>query len=122
MDDGRWNSMPCLAAFAALARSKVTALIQGSDPLFTDRRKHIVALTISHRIPTMFFERELVIEGGLMTYAASFTDSVPAGRGLCREHPKGGQACRTSSSAADQVQSGLGLVHRKCPLSGVKRT
>ena len=67
--------MPCLAAFAALARSKVTALIQGSDPLFTDRRKHIVALTISHRIPTMFFERKSVIEGGLMTYAASFTDS-----------------------------------------------
>jgi len=67
--------MPCLAAFAALARSKVTALIQGSDPLFTDRRKYIVALTISHRIPAMFFERESVIEGGLMTYAASFTDS-----------------------------------------------
>ena len=38
-----------------------------------------VALTISHRIPTMFFERELVIEGGLMTYAASFTNRPQVG-------------------------------------------
>jgi putative ABC transport system substrate-binding protein len=63
------------AAFATLAQSGVTALIEGSDPLFIDRRKHIVALTISHKIPTMFFERDSVVDGGLITYAASFSDS-----------------------------------------------
>jgi hypothetical protein len=43
--------------------------LQGSDPLFSDRRKHIVALTIRHKIPTMFFERESVIDGGLNCFS-----------------------------------------------------
>jgi putative ABC transport system substrate-binding protein len=63
------------AAFAAIAQSGAAVLIEGSDPLFTDRRKYIVALTISHKIPTMFFERDSVVDGGLMTYSANFADS-----------------------------------------------
>ena len=50
-------------------------LIEGSDPLFIDRRKHIVALTISNKIPTIFLERDFVVDGGLMTYSASIADS-----------------------------------------------
>jgi putative ABC transport system substrate-binding protein len=63
------------AAFAAIRQSGAAVLIEGSDPLFNDRRKHIVALTISHKIPTMFFERDSVVDGGLMTYSASFAES-----------------------------------------------
>jgi putative ABC transport system substrate-binding protein len=63
------------AAFAAIAQSGAAVLIEGNDPLFIDQRKHIVALTLQHRIPTVFFERESVVAGGLMSYAASFTDS-----------------------------------------------
>lgn len=62
-------------AFAALAQSGIAALVEGSDPLFIDDRKHIVALTIRYKIPTIFFERDSVVAGGLMTYAASFSDS-----------------------------------------------
>ena len=46
-------------AFATVIQAGADALIIGSDNLFIDRRKHIVALTIRHAIPTMFFEREL---------------------------------------------------------------
>jgi putative ABC transport system substrate-binding protein len=63
------------AAFAAIAQAGVTALVEGNDTLFLDRRKQIVALTISHRIPTIFFERESVADGGLMSYDASLADS-----------------------------------------------
>jgi putative ABC transport system substrate-binding protein len=63
------------AAFATLARERVDALMEGSDPLFIDQRKHIIALTISNKIPTMFFEYDSVADGGLMTYAANFADS-----------------------------------------------
>jgi putative ABC transport system substrate-binding protein len=63
------------AAFAAIAQAGASALIEGSDPLFIDQRKEIVARTISHKIPTMFFERDSVVDGGLMTYSASFADS-----------------------------------------------
>ncbi len=63
------------AAFAAIAQSGAAVLIEGSDPLFIDRRKHIVALTISNKIPTIFFERDSVLDGGLMTYSASIANS-----------------------------------------------
>ena len=57
-------------AFATVIQAGADALIIGSDNLFIDRRKHIVALTIRHAIPTMFFERDSVVDGGLMTYSA----------------------------------------------------
>src|SRR5581483_3864927 len=67
-------------------------LIQGSDPLFIAQRPRIVELTTSHKIPTMFFERDSVLAGGLMTYAANFVDSfrqvgVYVGRILKGEKP-----------------------------------
>jgi putative ABC transport system substrate-binding protein len=63
------------SAFAAIAQSGAAALIQGNDPIFIDRRKHIVALTINYKIPTIFFERESVVDGGLMCYSANFVES-----------------------------------------------
>ena len=61
--------------FAAMTQAGIAVLVEGNDTLFLDRRKQIVALTISHRIPTIFFERELVTDGGLMSYDASLADS-----------------------------------------------
>ena len=79
-------------AFAAAAQNKVDALIIGSDNLFIDRRKHIVALTIRHAIPTIFFERDSVVDGGLMSYSAGLANSfrqvgVYVGRILKGEKP-----------------------------------
>ena len=62
-------------AFAALSRAGAMALIIGSDNLFIDRRKHIVALTLKHSLPTIFFERDSVVDGGLMSYSASLAGS-----------------------------------------------
>jgi putative ABC transport system substrate-binding protein len=62
-------------AFAAIANARADALIIGSDNLFIGRRKQIVALTMRYRIPTMFFERDSVVDGGLMTYSAGLADS-----------------------------------------------
>jgi putative ABC transport system substrate-binding protein len=79
-------------ALAAVAQSGAAALIVGNDALFIDRRKDIVALTIRHRLPTMFFERESVVDGGLISYSASLADSfrqvgVYVGRILKGEKP-----------------------------------
>jgi putative ABC transport system substrate-binding protein len=63
------------AAFAAVAQSGAAALVQGNDPTFIDRRKHIIALTLGYKIPMIFFERDSVVDGGLMSYSANFTDS-----------------------------------------------
>jgi len=62
-------------AFATFAKSGTDAIIEASDPLFIDRRKQIVARAIGSKIPMIFFERDSVVDGGLMTYAADFADS-----------------------------------------------
>ena len=79
-------------AFAAITQAGTDVLLEGNDTLFLDRRKEIVALTINHKIPTIFFERESVVEGGLMSYDADLADSfrqvgVYVGRILKGERP-----------------------------------
>jgi putative tryptophan/tyrosine transport system substrate-binding protein len=63
------------AAFATVKESGAGALIVAVDPLFAYRREKIVALGLQNVIPGSFAERESVIAGGLMSYAASFSDS-----------------------------------------------
>src|SRR5262249_29927276 len=38
------------------------------------RREQLVALAARHKIPTMYFGREFVLAGGLMSYAANLAD------------------------------------------------
>ncbi len=49
------------------------ALVVGTDALFTIRREQLVALTSRHAVPTIFWRREFVEEGGLISYASSVT-------------------------------------------------
>jgi len=63
------------AAFAALARRGVGALIVGSSELFTRVREQLAALTAQHAIPTIYQYREYVAAGGLISYGASLTNS-----------------------------------------------
>jgi putative ABC transport system substrate-binding protein len=73
---GSANSDAALdAAFAAMSRAGAAAVIEGSDALFIGQRKHIIALAESYKLPTIFFERDSVVDGGLMSYSASFSDS-----------------------------------------------
>jgi putative ABC transport system substrate-binding protein len=56
------------AAFATLVRHKVGALIINTDPLLLGQREQIVQLAAGHKIPTLYFLREFVDAGGLMSY------------------------------------------------------
>jgi putative ABC transport system substrate-binding protein len=61
--------------FTAYAQSGASALVIANDQLFIARREQIVALALRHAVPTSFAERESAVAGGLMSYAASFSDS-----------------------------------------------
>ena len=79
-------------AFAAAAQHRASALIVATDNLFVGQSERIVALAASHAIPTMYPFSESVVAGGLMSYAANFTDSfrqvgVYVGRILKGEKP-----------------------------------
>ena len=64
-----------VSAFAAIAQSGAGALIAATSPQSIGWRDQIVALAIRHAIPAIFAEREPVVAGGLMSYAASLSDS-----------------------------------------------
>jgi putative ABC transport system substrate-binding protein len=59
------------AAFAALARERVAALIVASHQYFVRDRRRIVELAATHRLPAMYEWREQVAAGGLMAYSTS---------------------------------------------------
>src|SRR6185503_14388183 len=61
--------------FSTIPPSGTSALMIANDQLFTTRREQIVALALRHGVPTSFSERESVVAGGLMSYAASLSDA-----------------------------------------------
>jgi putative ABC transport system substrate-binding protein len=61
-------------AFAAASQQRVPALLVGSDPFFFSRRRDLVGLAAQHRVPTMYFFREFVTAGGLISYGTSLAE------------------------------------------------
>ena len=61
------------AAFATLDQQHAGGLVVGPDAVFDNGRQHLVALAAQHAVPTIYFAREFVAAGGLISYAASAT-------------------------------------------------
>jgi putative tryptophan/tyrosine transport system substrate-binding protein len=62
-------------AFANLMQQRAGALLVSASPTFLTRRDQLVTLSIRHKLPTMFSNREFATAGGLITYGASILDS-----------------------------------------------
>jgi putative ABC transport system substrate-binding protein len=79
-------------AFTTLVQRGADALLAGSGGFMYSHRERIVALAARHRIPAIYILRDYVQAGGLMSYAASITDTyrqagIYAGRILKGEKP-----------------------------------
>ena len=80
------------AAFASLPQQHADALLIPPDAFFTERREQLVELAARYVVPTVYFEREYVVAGGLMSYGVPLRESyrqagIYAGRILSGAKP-----------------------------------
>jgi putative ABC transport system substrate-binding protein len=59
-------------AFATVEQLKLDALVVNPDPVFASSRHQFVELAARYAVPTIYYAREYVDVGGLMSYGASF--------------------------------------------------
>jgi putative tryptophan/tyrosine transport system substrate-binding protein len=63
------------AIFATLVEQRAGSLLVSPNPLFIAKREQIVALAARHRIPTIYYAREYVVAGGLMSYGTNVVEA-----------------------------------------------
>jgi putative tryptophan/tyrosine transport system substrate-binding protein len=61
-------------AFASLAQKQIEAIFVAPSVLFTNRRVQFATLATRYAIPTIYYVRDFVEVGGLMSYGASWID------------------------------------------------
>ena len=61
-------------AFQTANQKQVKAIITTATREFFAERKRIVELATKHRLPAIYFQKEFVDEGGLMSYGTDFAD------------------------------------------------
>ena len=62
-------------ALNTVADHQTDALLVGADPYFGNNVDRILALVARHQIPTVYYRREFVDAGGLMSYGTSPSDA-----------------------------------------------
>ena len=63
------------AAFDEIGRRNIDALLVGSDPTFDSRRERLVMLSARRRLPTLYFQRDFALAGGLASYGTDLDEA-----------------------------------------------
>ena len=61
--------------FVTFIQRRVDALIIGNDTFLSSRKEQIFTRAAQHAIPTIYYEREFAVAGGLLSYGTDFADS-----------------------------------------------
>lgn len=59
------------SAFSAMPRQRIEALIIANDPFLLGHRTSLVQGAMAKRVPTLYFSRDFVEAGGLMSYGSN---------------------------------------------------
>ena len=62
------------SAFETAKQKQVNGILTTANRSFFSERKRIVDLAGKHKLPAIFFQREFVDEGGLMSYGVDYVD------------------------------------------------
>jgi putative ABC transport system substrate-binding protein len=68
------NSEEIESAFARGRQKGIGALLVGDDPMFDVENHRLVAAASRYKIPTMYYVRDFVVAGGLLSYGPSFDE------------------------------------------------
>ena len=91
------------SAFKTAKQKQVGAIMTTSGrPIFAER-KRIVELAGKYRLPAIYFQKEFVDEGGLMSYGADYEDLFRKSAALRRQDPQRNETGRPASTAGDEV-------------------
>ncbi len=63
------------AAFGRMSAAGADAVVIGGSPFLTSQRSTIVKLAAKHKLPTIYDQKDYVIDGGLVSYASSFSEA-----------------------------------------------
>jgi putative ABC transport system substrate-binding protein len=66
-------------AFSTLQQQQIGALVIGNDPFYGAQRDQLVALAARYSVPVIYFQKEFVTVGGLLSYGPSFPDGYRQG-------------------------------------------
>ena len=73
------NDTELKADLAAIAQQRASALLVAADPYLDTRRHQLVAFATENKLPAIYQFREFAVDGGLMSYGPSITDSYRQG-------------------------------------------
>jgi putative ABC transport system substrate-binding protein len=62
------------SAFQTAKQKQVGAIMTTSNPRFSAERKRIVELAVRYRLPAIYYQKQFVDEGGLMSYGVDYAD------------------------------------------------
>jgi len=73
-NDGELN-----AGLAAVLQQRARALLVAADPYLDTRRQQLITFAAQNKLPAIYQFREFAVDGGLMSYGPSITDSYRQG-------------------------------------------
>lgn len=64
------------ALFASMSAQRIGAVVVSADSLFWGHREQLIRLGAQYSLPVMYFAREFVADGGLVSYASDYADGI----------------------------------------------
>jgi putative ABC transport system substrate-binding protein len=117
------------SAFTTIVEQRDDALIIGTDPFLLGQRDQLVRLAAHHKVPTIYFLREFVEAGGLLSYGPNIANGyrqagVYTGRILSGANPATLPVLRPTqfvlSSTSKLPRRSAWTSHRRCSLSSTR--
>ena len=91
------------SAFQTAKQKQVGAIMTTATPFFFAERKRIVELAGKYRLPAIYFTKEFVDEGGLMSYGADCADLYRRAAVYVDKILKGAKPADLASAAGNEV-------------------